>query len=205
MQELESLPERKTAPMRRVRRTYSHRLKDASADEVFEVAGNILESGEFRWIAYELIGEHPGAFRALDRERLQALGRGMANWGAVDSFARTLSGPAWREGIIPGEVIRHWARSSGRWWRRAALVSTVAFNVRSRGGRGDVGRTLAICEMLAEDRDDMVVKALSWALRELVPHDQAAVGQFLRRHDGDLAARAKREVRNKLRTGRKNP
>ena len=55
------------------------------------------------------------------------------------------------------------------------------------------------------DYDDMVVKALSWALRELVPHDPDAVRDFLSQHEEALAARVKREVRNKLTTGLKNP
>jgi 3-methyladenine DNA glycosylase AlkD len=84
-------------------------------------------------------------------------------------------------------------------------VSTVALNVRSRGRRGDVGNPLAICEMLVGDQDDMVVKALSWALRELVVHDPAEVQNFLSAHEAVLAARVKREVRNKLETGLKNP
>jgi hypothetical protein len=78
-------------------------------------------------------------------------------------------------------------------------------HVRSHGGTGDVARTLAVCRLLAEDPDDMVVKALSWALRELVVHDPEAVRAFLDEHDDVLAARVKREVRNKLRTGLKNP
>ena len=86
-----------------------------------------------------------------------------------------------------------------------ALVSTVALNMRSHGGYGDAERTLAICRLLVEDYDDMVVKALSWALRELVGHDSKAVRAFLGEHEGVLAARVKREVRNKLRTGLKNP
>jgi hypothetical protein len=51
----------------------------------------------------------------------------------------------------------------------------------------------------------MVVKAMSWALRELIPVDRRAVERFLKRHDAVLAARVKREVRNKLTTGLKNP
>jgi 3-methyladenine DNA glycosylase AlkD len=56
-----------------------------------------------------------------------------------------------------------------------------------------------------DDPDDMVVKALSWALRELVVHDPEAVCGFLEEHEDRLAARVKREVRNKLTTGLKNP
>jgi len=84
-------------------------------------------------------------------------------------------------------------------------VSTVALNVRSKGGKGDVPRTITICEMLADDSDEMVVKALSWALRELVAHDKDVVGQFLAKHDEVLASRVKREVNNKIATGLKNP
>lgn len=59
--------------------------------------------------------------------------------------------------------------------------------------------------MLVHDDDDMVVKALSWALREVVVHDPGAVRAFLREHENALAARVKREVTNKLTTGLKTP
>ena len=84
-------------------------------------------------------------------------------------------------------------------------MSTVALNVRSQGGAGDVPRTLAICRLLADDHDDMVAKALSWALRALVVHDAKAVQSFLNDHAEVLAARVKREVKSKLKTGLKNP
>jgi 3-methyladenine DNA glycosylase AlkD len=51
----------------------------------------------------------------------------------------------------------------------------------------------------------MIVKAMSWALRELLVHDPEAVTAFMRDHEADLAARVKREVNNKLKTGLKNP
>lgn len=202
---LESLPEMKTAPMRRVRRAYSKQLRLESAEFVITLAHSIISEGKHRWIAYELIRNHPAAFRSLNNERLKDLGEGMNSWSTVDSFARTLSGPAWRDGLIAIEVIREWAQSSDRWWRRAALVSTVALNVRSGGGKGDVSATLAICEMLVNDPEDMVVKALSWALRELVVHDHEAVRYFITKYDQVLASRIKREVTNKLETGLKNP
>jgi 3-methyladenine DNA glycosylase AlkD len=55
------------------------------------------------------------------------------------------------------------------------------------------------------DHEDMVVKALSWALRELVYFDAPAVEGFLKENEGVLAGRVKREVGNKLRTGLKYP
>jgi 3-methyladenine DNA glycosylase AlkD len=58
---------------------------------------------------------------------------------------------------------------------------------------------------LVADHDEMVVKAMSWVLRELVVHDPHALSEFLNEHEQVLAARVKREVRNKLSTGLKNP
>jgi 3-methyladenine DNA glycosylase AlkD len=59
--------------------------------------------------------------------------------------------------------------------------------------------------MLVADKDDMVVKALSWALRALATRDPGAVKRFIDQHQDILAARVIREVGNKLTTGLKNP
>ena len=96
-------------------------------------------------------------------------------------------------------------RAQNRWWRRAALVSTVPLNRKTVGGNGDAQRTLRICHMLRHDRDDMVIKALSWALRELAKRDAKAVREFLMQYESELAPRVLREVRNKLTTGLKEP
>jgi 3-methyladenine DNA glycosylase AlkD len=50
----------------------------------------------------------------------------------------------------------------------------------------------------------MVVKAMSWALRELSKHQKEPVVAFLEFYDDRLASRVKREVNKKLTTGRKN-
>ncbi|MDH3455808.1 MAG: DNA alkylation repair protein [Gemmatimonadota bacterium] len=185
---------------------FLRRSRRLSAEKVVEVALDLWKRGEhrFRWAAVTLLRSHPMAFRCVRWRSLEEMGDRMGNWGDVDTFA-SLAGPAWRSGQISDWRVHRWARSQNRWWRRAALVSTVFLNRRSVGGRGDTGRTLAVAELLASDRDDMVVKGMSWALRELIPVDRRAVERFLRKHDDVLAARVKREVRNKLTTGLKNP
>jgi 3-methyladenine DNA glycosylase AlkD/RimJ/RimL family protein N-acetyltransferase len=203
--EIRSLPVQNTPKVRTVRRRYSRVVKGWQPDSVLALARTLVESYGYRWVAYELIREHRRTFQHLGGTELEELGKGIDSWWAVDSFARTLSGPAWLEGLVADELIHNWARSEDRWWRRAALVSTVALNVRSHGGQGDVPRTLAVCRLLVDDRDDMVVKALSWALRALVVHDAEAVCNFVEEYEERLAARVKREVRNKLTTGLKNP
>jgi 3-methyladenine DNA glycosylase AlkD len=202
--DLRALPSQRTPAMRDVRIKYSQALQDAPAEFMFRLAVKLCKVDTTRWIAYELIRGHRAAFKSLGPAELEELGQGINSWWTVDSFARTLSGPAWLRRQISDEMILKWAGSGDRWWRRAALVSTAALNVRSQGGRGDVPRTLQICRRLAGDQEDMVVKALSWALRELVVHDAGAVREFLDEHGKVLAARVKREVENKLKKGLKN-
>lgn len=203
--DLRALPVRNTQSMRAVRRAYSRRLGQAPPEFILHVARNLLRISPDRWIAYELIENHASAFALLGEVELEELGQGLDSWWTADAFARTLAGPAWLNGQVSDALIRKWARSGDCWWRRAALVSTVALNVRSHGGPGDPVRTLRVCHLLVKDHDDMVVKAMSWALRELVVHDPRSVQEFLDRHDTLLAGRVKREVKNKLRTGLKAP
>jgi 3-methyladenine DNA glycosylase AlkD len=202
---LQALPVRNAPNQRGVRRTYSRQLKEATPELVLDVARELIRNYGYRGLPYELIRYHRAAFRNVGEAELEELGQGINSWGAVDCFARILSGPAWLRGQVSDELIHRWAHSKDRWWRRAALVSTVALNVRSQGGMGDLDRTLIVCRFLVDDRDDMVVKAMSWALRELVVHDPDGVRGFLNEHEDRLAARVKREVTNKLTTGLKNP
>ena len=197
------------AALRQVRREFSKRLAGAEPSLVVELSlllvGRPGPSFAHRFFAYELLAHHRGALARLQSRDVEALGRGIDSWGAVDTFACFVSGPAWREGQVKDAAVHRWARSPDRWWRRTALVSTVPLNSKARGGRGDTPRTVAVCELLLADRDDMVVKAMSWALRELAKRDPAAVREFLSNHGTSVAPRVVREVGNKLRTGLKNP
>jgi 3-methyladenine DNA glycosylase AlkD len=202
---IRALPVHNAPNARQVRRQYSRRLAKAPAEQMIELAHVLREAHRQRWLGLELLRYHRAGFASLGPAEVEALGQGIDSWGSVDTFGRLISGPVWLYGQVPDELIHSWARSENRWWRRAALVSTVALNVRSKGGTGDVPRTLAVCRLLVDDHDDMVVKAMSWALRELVVHDPDAVWAFLEETEGRLGARARREVRNKLTTGLKNP
>ena len=196
-----------TPDLRRVTRAWSRRLRGASGQEVLRLARGLVAARvtDARNAAYEILSRHAPAMAALNAAALTALGRGNDNWGSVDAFSVLVAGVVWRQGQIDDNVVLRWARSQDRWWRRTALVSTVALNLRSRGGTGDAERTLAVCALLVDDRDDMVVKGLSWALRALAVPKPAVVRAFLARHRDRLAPRVLREVGNKLRTGRKNP
>ncbi len=185
---------------------YMEELSTLSDEEAMELAARLFMMDEWRyiWSAVVTLKNHPTARKALTWKYLEPLGNRMDSWGLVDAFT-AIAGPAWREGLLSDTRVMSWTRSKSRWWRRAALVCTVFLNRKAQGGTGDTPRTLMVCETLVSDRDDMVVKGMSWALRDLLKRDRQAVERFLEAHENELAALVKREVRCKLTTGRKNP
>ena len=206
-----------TPELRKIARRESKALASASGEDVLAICNYLVEHGgrgrvrraehgpayESRMVAFDLAWMHRGAFALLNWRELERLGRTLDGWASVDHFARKLSGPAWQRGQISDARIRRWASSDDFWWRRVGLVSTIALNERHLGV-GDAARTLEICELFVDDRADLHVKALSWALRELGLRNPEAVTAYVDEREDRLAPRIVREVRNKLATGHKS-
>jgi len=166
------------------------------------VQTNIFEMGQ---IGYELIGKNKQLITHIQKDDLHSLNYRLDNWASVDTFGVYVYGKAWRLNIIDNEELLRKTHHEDFWQRRLAVVSTVALNQKSNGGEGDVHRTLIICKEVVEDYQDLVVKALSWALRELSKREPLAVLEFVERYENILHRRVLREVNNKLTTGHKNP
>lgn len=205
--EIAALPRRDTASVRALRKRWSQVLTVAADEDVLAIASafEAEASQTGKWVAYELIRFHPGALAAITEAQVADFAGRAQSWYAVDALGTILTGLLWAKGRLSDALIEAWSRSDDRWLRRSALVATVGLNARASKGRGDAARTLAICRRLASDRDDMVEKALSWALRALAQRDRPAVEAFMAQMDAVLPARARREVRNKLTTGLKTP
>ena len=205
LEELQREPDRSTPVLRTIRRKYSKSLASVPAASVFQAAGRILDTGDpsLRFVAYELVHHHPAARASLRKPTVERLGRGMTSWGEVDAFGYYISGPAWCDGGITDAAILAWTASGDRWWRRAALVSTIAMT--RKRDKASLDRSIRVCARLVRDRDDMIVKALSWALREIAKGDAPRARRFLQEHRVHLTRRLTREVTNKIMTGLKNP
>jgi 3-methyladenine DNA glycosylase AlkD len=62
----------------------------------------------------------------------------------------------------PRDILFDLARSDSLWERRVAVLSTFAFIK-----HGDASTTLALAELLLDDREDLMQKAVGWMLREV--------------------------------------
>lgn len=182
--------------------TKAYSLRDKIELGIGLVHTNIFELGQ---IGYEFIGLDNSLLENLTVDDLNRLNVKLDNWASVDIFAVYVLGKAWRKGIVDDEYILKLVNSQDFWQRRLAVVCTVALNRKANGGTCDPDRTILICKKVVEDYEDMVVKALSWALRELLKRKVDPVVEFIDRYNEILHKRVIREVHNKLKTGLKNP
>jgi 3-methyladenine DNA glycosylase AlkD len=203
-----SLPLANTPSVRKVRREFSRILSPETPQSMFDFAGLLLSRQDpiLRFVAYELVSKHKPTFATITSDQIVELGAGLDSWSSVDCYALYLSGPVWAAGRISDQTIVDWAslRSAveDRWWRRAALVSTIPLS--RQGLTTNIPKTLRVCALLMADRDDMIVKALSWALRELARSHHDAARSFLDQNRQTLNRRILREVECKLTTGLKS-
>lgn len=179
--------------------SYSNREKIELAIEWVQT--NVHEMGQ---IGYELIGFDKVILAEITKEDLKQLNYELDNWASVDAFSVYLYGRAWKLGTLADADLVKMAKSEDFWQRRIAVVSTIPLNRKVKGQQADVRRTLMICDLVISDYADMVVKALSWALRELSKQEPEVVREYIEKHREALHKRVLREVTNKLVFGTKN-
>jgi hypothetical protein len=142
-----------TSGARLERRRITAVVKDFDPVDVMRLAIGLVEKGGpwRRFFSYEILTKHSAALSSLTAAEVMRLGDGIDSWGAVDMFGCYVSGQAWRRNSIPDSLVHGWTLSTDRWWRRAALVSTIPLNMKSQGGAGDARRTLDICDRLVAE------------------------------------------------------
>jgi len=178
----------RTPEMRQLLKKWWVELESWPPEKLFSLAKELINTRiECTQVAFELLWKDKKALSQLTLIDLEFLGQNMDNWATTDTFFVNLSGWMWRNNQISDTDILKRLKRNNDWWRWAAIVSTVGMNLKKRGGTGDTSRTLMICEKVVNDREDMIVKALSWALRELSKHDKSAVEKFMKKYDEILA------------------
>ncbi len=95
------------------------------------------------------------------------------NWDLVDVSAPNIIGDfSVREG---NEMIRYLAKSESLWEKRIAIISTFAY-IKKRS----FGETLAVADILINDKHDLIHKAVGWMLREVGKKNPEILEIFLK-------------------------
>ena len=97
------------------------------------------------------------------------------SWDLVDSSAHKIMGDFLRS--RSRRSLRQLATSPVLWERRIAIVSTMAY-IKD----GEFEETLKIAELLLQDDEDLIHKAVGWMLREIGNRDRKVEEAFLKKH-----------------------
>jgi 3-methyladenine DNA glycosylase AlkD len=142
----------------------TRRLVKAFADLPLDEVDVLLDSRvhEHRFAALLiLVARYPRDQSSIADFYLAAVRRGRVNnWDLVDCSAEFILGEYLFE--RPRDLLFDLAASDSIWERRVAMISTFGFIK-----HGDASTALEIATVLADDRQDLIQKAVGWMLREV--------------------------------------
>jgi len=103
-----------------------------------------------------------------------------ANWATTDTMCGIVIGPLLlkHQALVP--QLRSWAGHKNMWVRRASIVGLLK---PMRAGR-TIDQVYATARRLHPDRNDLIHKAVGWALREAGKIDPARLERYLRANVG---------------------
>jgi 3-methyladenine DNA glycosylase AlkD len=101
-----------------------------------------------------------------------------ANWATTDAICGILIGPLLVENPRLATNVAGWARDSSLWVRRASMVGLIPL---ARKGRA-LDTVYATARRLHGDPEDLIQKAVGWALREAGKADMRRLESYLRAH-----------------------
>ena len=105
-----------------------------------------------------------------------------ANWATTDAICGALIGPLLVAHPELAPRLRVWSRDRNMWVRRASIVGLIP--LARRGESLDL--VYEIAKRLHADREDLIQKAVGWALREAGKSDPARLERHLRANGASI-------------------
>lgn len=102
---------------------------------------------------------------------------GINSWDLVDGSAPNIAGAYLFLSKSPRDVLYKLVKSKGLWDKRIAMMSTFYF-IKEK----DFSDALKIAEILVNDKEDLIQKAVGWMLREIGNRDIEVEEIFLKKH-----------------------
>lgn len=154
-----------------------YRAAGLELDELLEIADSLWQSGivEARLLAVLILSKFHRLLERRHWRHFDGWVDSLNNWGETDCLCCDLFSHLLEAEPQLVDRLSAWTRSRNRWRRRAAAVALVPHA--RRGHHHDAA--FAICDRLAEDRDDMVEKGVGWLLKEASRTQPQRVADYL--------------------------
>jgi 3-methyladenine DNA glycosylase AlkD len=121
--------------------------------------------------------------RAFEPSLLSAWKRWLAdghssNWATTDAICSYLIGPLVVKHPELAPKVAAWSRDKNMWVRRASIVGLL----RPLSSGAALDTVYAVAAVLHRDQEDLIQKAVGWALRDAGKQDAARLERYLREH-----------------------
>ena len=139
---------------------------------------------ETKSIAIEVVARYRRSFepRLLARWKRWLAGNLSANWATTDAICGALIGPLIVAHPELAPRLRVWSRDRNMWVRRASIVGLIPL---ARKGES-LDLVYEMAKRLHADREDLIQKAVGWALREAGKTDPARLERYLRANGASI-------------------
>jgi 3-methyladenine DNA glycosylase AlkD len=162
------------ATIRSWRRTWPQFDHDDLADMVRALWGRPVY--ECRQSAVILLERSPALLGAADASLIEDLLRTSRTWALVDGLAANVTGDLVERYPVLGNRLDRWATDDDFWLRRSALLALL---VPLRRGAGDFPRFAGYADLMLEEKEFFIRKAIGWVLRETAKRRPELVAQWL--------------------------
>ena len=154
--------------IRSVAKEVASRHPSLGRDDLLALVGALWATPvhERRMVAVELLDIYHGRLLGEDMILLERLLRESRTWALVDPLAASVVGRLAERYSQVGLVLDRWAGDQDFWIRRAALLALL---VPLRRGEGDFERFARYADMLLDDKQFFVRKAIGSVLRDTAP------------------------------------
>jgi len=146
---------------------------------------------ELRAAGIELLTARRRELRSEDLDLLEDLLRRSGTWAYVDTIAVHLAGPLIAADPRETSRLDRWVKDTNFWLRRSAILALL---LPLRRGEGDWARFVRYADLLLEEKEFFIRKALGWVLREVSKKRPELVRRFLREREGRVSGVTRREA-----------
>jgi 3-methyladenine DNA glycosylase AlkD len=160
------------------RQIYLAHRADWSIDDAMAFADRLLGDRylEVKSVGIEVVARYRRDFAPRPAWKRWLAANHAANWATTDLICGALIGPLIVRYPALGAHLRAWASDKNMWVRRASIVGLIP---RARRGES-LDLVYGIARRLHRDREDLIQKAVGWALREAGKADTPRLERYLR-------------------------
>jgi 3-methyladenine DNA glycosylase AlkD len=169
-----------TKPMRAFARSlYEAHRSEWSVEDAMALADDLIADQylETKSVGIEVVARFRRSFtpKLLSRWKRWLARNQSTNWATTDAICGLLIGPLLVQYPALAGRLRLWSRDRNMWVRRASIVGLIPLV------RGSIALDLLydVAQTLHSDKEDLIQKAVGWALREAGKADPQRLEQYL--------------------------